>query len=125
MTNDRGLVFSFLFRASFIISHSSFVISKGLPRLRARHPPQVLFRFRGLAAAHRPAWHRALRQRDLDRDERAEACGLSSRAQAKRRWKSNHAPIQHDFHTPHRCIARRESEYRSREETRRERFVRL
>src|SRR5438309_10443575 len=116
---------SFAFRASFVIRHSCFVILERFPRLRARLPLQVVFRFRGLGDAHRPPWHRALRHRDPEHDERAEAAELPHRAQAKRRWKSNHAPIQHDFHTLHRCIASRESEYRAREGTRRERFVRL
>src|SRR5437667_11072290 len=111
----------FVLHSSFDIS--GFVTLVTLLRLRVRRPPQRLFLSRGLVAAHRPPWRRALRRHDLDHDEKAEACGLSSRARAKRRWKPNRAPIRRDFRTLHRCIARRESEYRCREESRPDRFA--
>src|SRR5436190_20909990 len=124
MTNDRGVVFSSsLFRASFVIRHSCFVISVTLLRLRVRCPPEGVFLSRGLVAALRPPWHRALCRYDLDHDEKAEACGLWRRAQAKRRWKPNRVPIQHAFRTLRRCIAHRESEYRCPEGIRRDRFA--
>src|ERR1044071_430848 len=124
MTNDRGVVFSSsLFRGSFLIRHSCLVISVTLLRLRVRCPPQGVFLSRGLVAAHRPPWHQASHHHDLDHDETVEAGGLWRRGQAKRRWKPNRVPIRHAFRTLRRCIARRESEYRSPEEIRRDRFA--
>src|SRR6266496_3648791 len=145
MTNDLIAASSFGLCVSFVIRHSCFVIpadsnlfsvsrfptltrinyAAPAPRLRARRPLQVLFHFCGLVAVLRRPWHRPVCHRDLDHDEKAEACGLPRRAPTKRRWKPSRAPSQREFRTLYRCIARQESEYRCREETRPDRFAPL
>src|SRR4030095_13686068 len=145
MTNDLIAASSFGLCVSFVIRHSCFVIpadsnlfsvsrfptltrinyAAPAPRLRARRPLQVLFRFRGLVAVLRPPWHRPVCHHDLDHDEKAAVCGLPRRAPAKRRWKLNRAPIRREFRTLHRCIAHRESRCRCPLETRPGRFALL